>query len=329
MSVVLSQREIDELLASFSSGQPQAEEGQKQKEDRPIRVYDFRRPDKFSKEHIRTLQMLHETAARHLTTAFSAFFRTMTQVSLNSVDQLIYNEFARSLGNPGVLAILSLSPLPGNAMLDMAPSVTFEMIDRLLGGDGSQTERNRAITEIEQAVAQKVVQVFLNGLREAWQGVADLSPALAGIETNSMFAQVVGPNEMCVVMGFTVRLGQSRGLLNLCLPFICLEPILPKLSVQQWTGQVRTEEESSRSLRRSLEFAPLPLSVELGSVATSVRKLVSMAVGDVIVLDAPSDRELVVKVGDKPKFVGRPGTIGNRLAVQITGLVDQEEEVLQ
>ena len=329
MSVVLSQKEIDELLASFGGGQAPAERGQEPKEDRPVRVYDFRRPDKFSKEHLRTLQMLHETAARHLTSAFSAYFRSMTQVSLNSVDQMIYSEFARSLASPGILAMLSLAPFPGNAVLDMAPSVTFEMIDRLLGGDGSQMERGRAVTEIEQAVVQKVVQVFLGGLREAWEGVAELSPLMVGLETNPMFAQVVGPNETCVMMGFAVRLGQTRGSLNLCLPFVTLESILPKLSAQQWIGAARTSEEGGQTMARSLELAPIPVSVELGRADVSVRRLTSLAVGDVITLNTPSDRELVVYVGNKPKFVGRPGTIGVRLAIQITGLADQEEGVLE
>jgi flagellar motor switch protein FliM len=324
---VLSQKEIDELLASFSEAQVSQKDGRRT--DRPVRAYDFRRPDKFAKEHIRTIQMLHDTAARLLTTAFSGLFRTMTQVGLNSVDQLVYSEFTRGLASPSILAVLSMPPLPGNCMLDISPGLAIEMIDRLLGGGGAQGERGgRALTEIEQVVMQKVVQAFTTVLREAWQGVSDINPRLEGFESNPMFTQIVAPNETCLLIAFMVRLGQCRGLLNLCLPFVQIERILPKLSAQHWfSGVQRAGPEALRAMAARLEEAPLPISVELGRARLSLGDLRRMAVGDVIALETPRDGEVLICVENKPKFVGRPGTIGNRLAIQIVGASNREEGV--
>jgi flagellar motor switch protein FliM len=326
VSEILTQKEIDSLIASLSTGGVEPDE--KKKEDRPVRIYDFRRPDKFSKDQIRTLQMLHDNFARLLTTTFSAHFRTMVQVNIASVDQLTYGEYVRALKNPAIVAIVSLAPLPGNAVLDISHSIAFPMIDRLFGGAGQTSESPRALTEIEVIVMERIFVQFLDTLKEAWKNIIELKPKLETIESNPLFAQVVGSAEMAVLITFSVKLGEAVGSINFCLPFLVIEPVLPKLSAQHWfsTSQRKVAQASPEVLKKRLEDAMIPVSVELGSTMISVRDLLGLQPGDVIQLDNPMTGDLRGYVGSRMKFKGRPGQIGRRMALSVTALIGGEED---
>ncbi|MCD6364224.1 MAG: flagellar motor switch protein FliM [Synergistetes bacterium] len=326
MPEVLSQDEIDALLEALTSGDLDVETI-KQKETRKIKVYDFKRPDKFSKDQIRGLQMIHESFARLLTTNLSARVRSVVQMKVVSVDQVTYEEFTRSLLNPTVLSLFALDPLEGTSILEINPSLVFAVIDRLLGGKGEPLRKPRELTDIEMMVVRRLIDDFLSALEEAWGHVVELKLRLEGIESNPQFVQIAPPNDMTAVITIDAKIGEAEGMINLCFPYFVLEPIVSKLSAQYWFSAVRKETppEMVENLRKRLERVLIPVSAELGSSTLTVGELLDLDIGDVILLNQRVGSLVDVKVGERVKFKGKVGTLGKKLAVQIESLVEGEE----
>ncbi|HQQ50479.1 MAG TPA: flagellar motor switch protein FliM, partial [Spirochaetota bacterium] len=268
MTEILSQDEIDALLTAISTGEADTTDYTAVKEQRKVKIYDFRRPDKFSKDQIRTLQMMHETFARLTTTALSAQLRALVSVHVASVDQLTYEEFIRSIPNPTTLAVINMDPLKGSAVLEIDPSITFTIIDKLFGGTGESTKISRELTDIELSVMEGIIVRILGNLREAWSNVIDLRPRLGNIETNPQFAQIVPPNDMVVLVTLETKVGEVEGMMNLCIPYITIEPVISKLSAQYWYSSIRkgATDENAAIIQSRLESVELPIIVEVGEI---------------------------------------------------------------
>jgi len=319
MTDILSQDEIDQLLNAINTGDVQANDFAQQEEQKKVKIYDFKRPDKFSKDQIRTVQMMHETFARLTTTALSAKLRAMVQVHVTSVDQLTYDEFIRSIPNPTTMAILNMDPLKGNSILEVDPEITFTIIDRLFGGVGEHYKISRELTDIEMSVIESIVVSILGNLREAWSTVIDLRPRLGNIETNPQFAQIVPPNEMVMLITLETKIGETEGMMNLCIPYITIEPIIQKLSAQYWFSSIRKGETdvNKQVIQSRMEQVEVEISVEVGSVNLSYNSVMALKVGDVVKLPVTLRNEFIFKVGGRSKFKCRPGRLGSGLAVQI------------
>jgi len=332
MTEILSQDEIDALLNAISSGEVSEDEYSSVGEQKKVKIYDFKRPDKFSKDQIRTLQMMHETFARLATTGLSAQLRALVVVHVASVDQLTYEEFIRSIPNPTTLAVINMDPLRGSAILEIDPSISFTIIDRLFGGKGEQGKVSRELTDIELSVMEGIIVRILGNLRESWSTVIDLRPRLGNIETNPQFAQVVPPNDMVVLITLETKVGDVEGMTNLCIPYITIEPIINKLSAQYWYSSIRKGEvdENRTVIQERLDQVKIPLISEVGSVDISLNDLMNLQTGDVIKLEnTPTKSDLLIKVGDRNKFKAIPGRVGNRLAVQIgDSIEDIPDELL-
>jgi len=321
MNEVLSQDEIDQLLTAISTGEIETETVSQTQEKRKIKIYDFKRPDKFSKEQIRTVSIMHETFARLTTTALSAQLRSLVHVHVASVDQLTYEEFIRSIPNPTTLGIINMDPLKGSAILEIDPAITFSIIDRLFGGQGESTKVNRDLSDIEQSVMENIIVRILGNLREAWSQVIDLRPRLGQIETNPQFAQIVPPTEMVVLVTLETKVGEVEGMMNFCIPYLTIEPIIGKLSAQYMYSSVRSGSttENLNILKERLSSIEVLLIAEIGNMNLTVRDVLSLQSGDVIRLPNVSVRDsMVLKVGTRDKFLCRPGVVGNKAAVQIT-----------
>ena len=328
MNEVLSQDEIDQLLTAISSGDVETDDLTQPTESRKIKIYDFKRPDKFSKEQIRTVSIMHETFARLTTTALSAQLRSLVQVHVASVDQLTYEEFIRSIPNPTTLGVINMDPLKGSAILEVDPAITFSIIDRLFGGKGEGTKVSRDLTDIENSVMEGIIVRILGNMREAWSQVIDLRPRLGQIETNPQFAQIVPPTEMVVLVTLETKVGEVEGMMNFCIPYLTIEPIISKLSAQYWYSSVRrgATTENLNILRDRLSTIAVPLIVEIGSMDLTVREVLSMRLGDVVRLQTANIQDsMALRVGDRKKFWCKPGQIGNKLAVQITGVIEEIE----
>jgi len=328
MNEVLSQDEIDQLLTAISSGDVETDELSQPTESRKIKIYDFKRPDKFSKEQIRTVSIMHETFARLTTTALSAQLRSLVQVHVASVDQLTYEEFIRSIPNPTTLGVINMDPLKGSAILEVDPAITFAIIDRLFGGQGEGTKVSRDLTDIETTVMEGIIVRILGNMREAWSQVIDLRPRLGQIETNPQFAQIVPPSEMVVLVTLETKVGEVEGMMNFCIPYLTIEPIISKLSAQYWYSSVRrgATTENLNILRDRLATIAVPMVVEIGAMELTVRDVLSLSVGDVVRLpDSHIEDKMALRVGDRKKFWCKPGQIANKLAVQVTGKIEEIE----
>lgn len=325
MSDVLSQAEIDALLSAISSGDLDAAAIQDAPVEAQVKPFDFERPSKFSKDQLRTLEMLHETFCRLAQNQLSAQLRTLVEITVVGADQVNYGEFVRSMPFPTLINIVSMEPLEGSAILEVNLPLTLSIIDRLVGGPGVYKGKARELTEIEIALARALTDVLLEGLTESWNTVTPLQFRYEAAEMNPQFAQVAAPGDIAVLISFEMRVGSSSGMLHLCVPHIMLEPVLGGLSAQSYYSSKRGE--SSPDLRQAivseLGAVSVPVSVELGHTHLHVADLLALAPGDVIPLDKAPGNDVYVRVGDRGTFLGQPGTRGKRLAVQITRQIEE------
>ncbi|NLU51834.1 MAG: flagellar motor switch protein FliM [Clostridiaceae bacterium] len=328
MGDILSQNEIDNLLQQLSAGELDVREFAKESNEKKVRVHDFRRPSKFAKDHIRTLQIINENYARLLTNFLSGYLRTLVQVDVLTVQAMQYSEFTNSIANPAVLGIVDFNPLPGSIIMEINPSIAYSLIDRILGGRGMGVERVRGFTEIEIAILMRLISQMLGLMREPWENVTAIRPVLDRIETNPQFAQLMSPNEMVALITFTAKIGEMEGLLNLCIPHMTVEPIMAKLSTRLWFSLIEREstQESKQAISLKIEETKVPVKAILGKTSISVQDFLMLQQGDVLTLNTSVEDKVEIYVGEILKFYGKPGARNKRLAVKITDVIKEEEE---
>lgn len=325
---VLSQSEIDALLSALSTGEMDADELKKEEEAKKIKVYDFKRALRFSKDQIRSLTRIHDNFARLLTTYFSAQLRTYIHISVASVDQLPYGEFIRSIPKMTILNIFELEPLGGRVLMEVNPNIAYAMMDRVMGGIGVSMNKIESLTEIETRIISNVFEKSLENYREAWNAIIDIEPVMQDFEINPQFLQLVSPNETVVVISLNAQIGESSGMINLCLPQVVLEPIIPKLSAHYWMQSERKEpkELETKAIQKQIKRAYVPINAELGHSQLTIHDFLELQVGDIIRLEQTVSDLLTIKVGDVPKFLGQPGKMNNRMAVQILDVINRGDD---
>lgn len=326
MGEVLSQNEIDNLLNALNSGELDVEE-MKDTDEKHVKNYDFARPAKFSKEHLRTLEIIFEHYGRLVSTNLPAYLRKNIQVEVMNSEAVTYSEFANALSNPVILGIVNFAPLNGNIIIELASNLGYTMIDRMLGGVGKPLEKNREFSEIELTITERIMNICVNLLREPWQNVVDIEPRLERIETNSQFAQIISPSEMIAIVTINLRVGDVEGLMNICLPFITLENVMDKLNTKYWfsTMQDKDEESYAGAIQYLIEKAEMPIKAVLGNSQINVNDFVNMHVGDIIKLDSKVNNELDIYVGNIKKFTALPGASGDAYAVRVTSIIREEQ----
>jgi flagellar motor switch protein FliM len=324
----MSQSEIDSLLAAMSSGDVDVDTIALESDDRKIKSYDFRRPDKFSKDQLRAIQMIHESFARQVTTAMSTMVRSMVSAEIATVDQLAYDEFLRSMIQPTVIGILEMYPFSGNALIEIKPNLVFAIIDRMLGGRGEFSGKIRELTDIERTVVERVIMRMLELLEEAWSTVVDVRFRYENLETNPFFVQICPATDMVLLVIMKLKVGDVEGMISICIPYFLMEPIMDKLSSQQWfasTGR-RSDEGAGELVRRHLDRVRVPVALELGHTVLSVSDILQVSVGDVIKLDDKVGDLLDVRVGNSVKFRAVPGTSNGNFAAEISEVIRNEDD---
>ena len=325
----MSQNEIDALLQALSTGELDVEEIKEENQDKKIRNYDFKSPKKLAKDQLRTLQIIHENFSRMLNTFLSGYLRAYVQTEVISVEELSYYEFSNSIANPALISIINFHPLTGQIIIDLSPSISFSVIDRILGGSGKYYEESRTFTEIEITLIKKIIKQILELLIDPWENVIELHPSLEKIETNSQFVQIVSPNETVALITLNIKIGDVEGMLNICIPHIVIEPILPKLSTKFWFSSISktVTNEDKITLKHRVEKSKVNVSAQLGSTYITVKDFVGLQIGDVILLDKPVKDEIEILVGDKRKHFGVPGTMNNKMAIQVTRIDEEGDEL--
>lgn len=327
MSDILSQNEIDNLLQALSSGEVDAEE-MKASSEKQVKNYDFSRPSKFSKEHLRTLEIIFEHYGRLLSTNLPVYLRKNIQVEVMNSEAVTYMEFSNSLSNPVLLGIVNFDPLEGNIIVEMASKLGYAIVDRMLGGEGEPLDKVRDYSEIELLIIERIMSACVQLLREPWANVVDVHPRLERIETNSQFAQIISPSEMIAIVTISIKIGDVEGFMNICLPYITLEPVMDKLNTKFWYSnmQERAGMEYADAIESLISKTIVPVKAILGKSIISVNDFSGLQPGDIIRLDTKVNQELDVYVGDIKKFTALPGSTGEDYAVRITSVIREEQE---
>jgi flagellar motor switch protein FliM len=317
MTRILSQDEIDALLLTAERGAPEAPVAEAA--PTTIQPYNFRRPDRVSKDQLRALHFLHDRFAVNLSTSLSAFLRSVTEVSITSVEQFAYSEFLMSLPDPTAFYAIALPPVDTMGALELNPSIAFTMIDRMLGGSGETAGPDRALTEIEQNVLDAVVDLVLQHLTETWKAIVDVEFRVHARETRPQMLQVTSANEIMILLGFDVRIGEARGMLSICIPASAIESMEDKVT-QGWHRQPRTPtDQEQMHLRVNLGRLPLPVTA-LIETHLLARDLVDLEPGDVVALGRSAREPIDVHVGRIRRFCGRLTRNQTTAAVRVESL---------
>ncbi len=326
MADTLSQSEIDSLLSAITTGELDAEEIRKEEMQTKIKLYDFQRPMKFSKDQIRNFQMIHENFARALSNYLSARLRFYVEVTLGPIDQITYGEFIKSLGNPTFISVFSSSNLQGSSILEINHSIIYTMIDRILGGPGNPLSKTRPLTEIELNIIRREVTQFLSSLKDAWSSVMSFRPEIENIESNPQFVQIAPPNEMTLLVTMEVSMGNLEGFMNVCWPTSVIEPFTEKMSNQLWFSNISKRDKTKvrAQLQKGLKSTGFPVSAVLGKTELTLADLLFLQVGDVVRLHQHREDPITVLVGNHPKFTGIPGTYRMHRAIRVTGLTEND-----
>ncbi len=328
MAEILSQKEIDALLTSVSADEGEVEETTEAAgEGVAANVYDFKHPNRVSKDQLRTLQTIHETFAKTFNAYMAVRLRTIVDINLISVDQLQYSEFILSISDPSCIYIFRVEELNGVAILEVSPQLVLFIVDRLFGGKGGSVEEARIITNIEQTVMKKIIEKALENLSTSWQQVAPLTFILEGFENNPDVVQIAPPGETVITISLEIKIQDTSSLMNICFPYLILEDIMSKLNVQHFISMTKKEisDEEEELIHSRLKVSALPIISYLGKSKLTIRDLLSLRNGDVLKLDKRVNDLLEIAIGGSRKYLGRPGVVGKNKAVKITRQFNEDD----
>ena len=326
MSDVLSQNEIDNLLKALNSGDLDVGVMNGAADD-DVKNYDFKRPSKFSKEHLRTLELMFEHYGRLLSTNLPVYLRKNVQVNVAYSESVTFSEFTNSLANPSILSIVKFNPLPGDIIINLTSNLGFVMVDRMMGGPGKALDKVRDFSEIEIHILEKLMVISMQLLREPWKNVIEINPVLDRIETNPQFAQIIAPNEMIAIVTLNIKIGDVEGFMNVALPFITIESVIDNLNTKFWFSNMTnySEEVYNEYIEGMLKRVDVPLKCLLGKSNVTVADFTNLSVGDIIRLDTNVESALEVYVGNILKFTAIAGASNDKYAVKVTSVIREEE----
>ncbi len=311
----------DAALAGTAA--PEAEE--ETKGGRRIKKYDFGNPSKFAKEHINTLRMIHETFARFFQTTMATYLRVNAEIHVKRVRQMNYGEYLKELQNPAAIFVFSMEPLTGSIIMYISSKLIVLLIDRILGGPGEAPEEGKELTEIEQTVVEKIISRALDNYQEAWEKIGDFRPKFDNFETNPGFVQIVAPSESCGVIDFEIKVNDVEGEMSVCLPYIVIEPLVDKLSTSEWftVGKTASTAETMAQMTDVVKDMRVTIKAMVGGSQVTLKDFMAMDKGTVVRLDAKTDEPVSLVVGESPKFVVRPGLMGQRKVVKVTNVIQK------
>ena len=337
MAEILSQEEIDALLEVVEDEEVNPEELEKTPdilEQRQITLYDFKRPNRVSKEQLRSIRALHDKMARNLASDISSLMRSIVEIQLHSVDQMTYGEFLMSLPSPTSFNVFSFKPLDGKGVIEINPSIVFPMIDRLLGGPGMPFDANREFTDIELNLLDQILRVITQNMKEVWSPIMEVFPVIEAKESSPNVVQIVAQNEIVIMVVMEIIIGQTSGMMNICYPVISIESLLPKLASRDlMLSETSSRKSRNKELRALLRGAKIELEAVLGYAKLNMKEILDLEVGDIIKLNRPADDTVVVKIDGREKFIADFGVRRYRRCIKIKEKLktehDEVKEILE
>ena len=337
MAEILSQDEIDALLEVVEDEDINPEELEKSSdllEQRQITLYDFKRPNRVSKEQLRSIRAMHDKMARNLASDISSLMRSIVEIQLHSVDQMTYGEFLMSLPSPTSFNVFSFKPLDGKGVIELNPSIVFPMIDRLLGGPGIPFDTNREFSDIELNLLEQILRVITQNMKEVWSPIMEVYPVIEAKESSPNVVQIVAQNEIVIMVVMEIIIGQTSGMMNICYPVISIESLLPKLASRDlMLSETSSRKSRNKELRALLRGAKIELEAVLGYARLNMKEILDLQEGDIIKLNRPADDTIVLKVDGREKFIADFGVRRYRRCIKIIEKLktehDEVKEILE
>ncbi|PAF41928.1 flagellar motor switch protein FliM [Helicobacter sp. 11S02596-1] len=328
MADILSQEEIDALLEVVDEGDD-AEVLQKRDiiHQKQVTLYDFKRPNRVSKEQLRAFRSIHDKMARSLSSQISAIMRSIVEIQLHSVDQMTYGEFLMSLPSPTSFNVFSMKPMDGTGVLEINPSIAFPMIDRLLGGKGDPYDSSREFSDIELNLLDTILRQIMQTLKDAWSPITEIFPTVDAKESSANVVQIVAQNEIVIMVVMEIIIGHSSGMMNLCYPVISLETILSRLGGRDlMLSETSSKKSRNKELQALVGGAGVNVSVFLGGVRLTLKEVLDLMVGDIIRLDRAADDTVVVNVDGKEKYLASVGLQRYRKTIKVKEVIKTEKD---
>lgn len=326
MSNVLSQEEIDALLNALNSGEePEGTDGSQQKGE--VRLYDFRDANKFPKEQIRTLESVFDNFAQLLANQLTGTLRSVTSVKLLAVEERLYKEFNNAMPSPVLLNVLNMPPLEGSVLMMISPEIAYAIVNRVFGGMRDEADYSKSFTEIELVVLERILHQFMGLMDEAWKKIVEVDASIERMETSSQFAQIVAMNEPVAIVTLEIVIGETMGLISICIPHLAIEPIAQQLSTMLWFSSARNKHIESRGsdISQRLSTSLVTLQAQFSDTPATIGEILSLQVGDVIQLNHGVKDKISVIIEGKQKFSGMIGVKNSRYAVQIVDIRNEED----
>ena len=324
MADVLSQSEIDALLSALSTGSLEPDELQKEEEKHKVKVYDFRSPQKFSKDHIRTLELIHDNYARIISNFLTAQLRK--NVKVETVEQITYEEFIHSIPNPTIMTMFRMPPLTGTILFETNPQFSFQIIDVLLGGTGERNTVSKEFSDIDKNIMMQITSGMISNLKLAWEDILSVEPEVESLETNPAINQTLAPNEPVALVTFSVEMGKSNTFINICIPYLSIEKVLDKLVVQYWFQNEKdaSGDEVREKIKEGLNPVEIEMSAELGCTHLTIDDFLNLSRGDIIRLDNKCTSPIKIYVEDQECYYAKPGITGKNLGVAVLDIIDKD-----
>ena len=301
-------------------------------EHKSYKLYNFRRPDKFSKDNLRALRDIHREFSKAISLILSGYLRMRVEIEIVSVDQLTYEEFVRSMPSPISVGVFEFEPLSGQILLGISFEVLSCIVNRMLGGVGNIDQQTRELTDIEKALAKKIINIIIQSLEDSWNSLIPVTGKFISLDDNYQSIQVATAGEIVALLTFEVQIsGKHYGLFSICFPYPVLEAVLGHLSTQhifQTKGLIASNEERLKMISK-LNTSNVDLRVQFGSCSITLDDFLQLSEGDIIKLDNKVHDDLIVKVNGEKKFFARPGTIKDTVCVKITDVYDEMHELLR
>ena len=326
MADVLSQSEIDALLSALSTGSLEPDELQKEEEKHKVKVYDFRSPQKFSKDHIRTLELIHDNYARIVSNFLTAQLRKNVKVKIETVEQITYEEFIHSIPNPTIMTMFRMPPLTGTILFETNPQFSFQIIDVLLGGTGERNTVSKEFSDIDKNIMMQITSGMISNLKLAWEDILSVEPEVESLETNPAINQTLAPNEPVALVTFSVEMGKSNTFINICIPYLSIEKVLDKLVVQYWFQNEKdaSGDEVREKIKEGLNPVEIEMSAELGCTHLTIDDFLNLSRGDIIRLDNKCTSPIKIYVEDQECYYAKPGITGKNLGVAVLDIIDKD-----
>jgi len=327
MADILSQEEIDALLEVVEEEGDTLSSEVETTDTRQVILYDFKRPNRVSKEQLRAVKGIHDKMARNLASQISSIMRSIVEIQLHSVDQMTYGEFLMSLPSPTSFNVFSIKPLDGNCIIEINPSIAFPMIDRLLGGLGESYESTRELTDIELNLLDAILRIIMQRLKEGWAPITDMYPTVETKESSPNVVQIVSQNEIVIMVVMEIIIGNSSGMINLCYPVIYLEPILSRLANRDiMLGETSAKKSRNKELNTLISRAEVFIESIIGQAELSVGELLELKKGDIMRLDRAADDKAIVMIDKKELFLAEIGLHRFRKSIKIESLVRTDKD---